>query len=215
MRLNKLFLSVLFFISSTALARTEVVDPQNLLQKVRDFVGVRPFAETFRCGDHAAYSAHVISCEEVKCEGDGCWQACTTVSDPKGALVDRSVVNCTDDSAQIFIDLSGDMEDLLKSEFDAAGGTAPDLFMATLDRRTTYLNASLFIQSVQPAQYTLARGTKNERKIEALNITAEFGEKATSRFTVIMTVVKDAKGVGQMARLRIGDQTWFLLQDLP
>ncbi|MES2855764.1 MAG: hypothetical protein V4692_07870 [Bdellovibrionota bacterium] len=216
-----------FVFTSIASAQTQVLDPKNLLPAARDFVGGQTnFESAFRCGDHVSYRAHVISCEEVRCEGAMCWQACSHIEDPAGIIVDRSVVNCSDSGAQIFTDANGDLTDVLKSDFEV-GRTAFDWFLRDLGRFTTYTAATVHIKSTEPTTFTLARGTPNERKVDALNIYGEFGEEKMARFGFLITVVKAAPGVGQVARFRLGlditrprapdagGDTWFLLNDIP
>lgn len=207
----------LWFLTSMAEAKTVVHDPQNQLAMARSYLGTTPFETAFRCGDSAALKAFVISCEAYQAGPDWATMQCKTISDSAGLLVNRLVVGCSADEVSFMIDASGDSTTVTRSQFDEANQNVADLFLNSLDDFTGYSGAELTIDSVIPGTYVLARDSAKQRTVSAVTIAGKFGEPGKLPFNVIVTVIKDdgknAPGVAQVARFRMNNQTWFLVDD--
>lgn len=202
---------------SSARAQTVIHDTNKLLPQIRAFAKQLPFQNAFQCNDKAQYAAHVISCSELNCSKDGCWSMCDTVSDPAGFPIERSVVNCTDAGAQIFINETGDISDVSRADYEGVGNSnAVELFLSDLGKYTGFMSAQVFITKVEPTTYTLARGTPQQRAVNAMHVHFDFGENnGNAKFRSFITVIEAAPGVAQIARLRTDSLTWFLLKDFP
>lgn len=202
---------VIQLFSLQSFAQSKISDPQNLLPSIRAYAGVKPLKQAFVCGTNANYKSAIMSCDEIRCDDSGCWTFCKTVDEPQ--MSNRSVVNCTDESVQLFTDATGDLADVPRAQYDANGKNVAEFFLSDLGRYINWNEASVSITSVAETPFTLARGTPKERKVEAMNVMFELGEEKTAKFQGVISILKVAPGVAQIGRLRLDSTTFFMLDD--
>lgn len=205
-----LCLSVL---ASKAMSQTVIHDDKQLLSQVRSFLGHSSFEQAFNCEDQAQIKAFVISCSDYQVGPERASATCQEVSDPDGMLVHRKVAQCNADQVSLILDATGDTTTITKENFETANANAGELFLQNLAEFTGYSGAELTITSVEPAKFILRRSTPQEYEVDAITLKGSFGEPNKPQFPVIITFIKDGPGVAQVARFRMDEKTWFLMDD--
>lgn len=189
---------------------TSIRDPNLVLPNIRNFVGQQPFAEAFHCGDTSFLRAFRISCEY---QADTDWISSTCKDIPQGLPVQRQVVTCTEDSVTVYIDATGESVTLSAAEYASAGFNVAELFLETLPQFMGYDSAYLTLTSAESSTYTLGRGTASERQVPSMNIRGLLREPDKRGLDILVSVIRNAVGVAQVARLRADSYSWFLLED--
>jgi hypothetical protein len=212
-RLGASLIFIFFFQSIFAEAKTIVHDPQQLMSLARSFLGNTSFQQAFHCGDAASIRAFVISCTGYQAGPNWSNDQCKYVADKNGFVVSRQVTNCSDDQVSFLVDATGDMSTLSSADFTQSHNNVADLFLDNLVDFTGYTRAEFTVESVTPTKYTFARQTTAPRIVDALTISGSLAEPGLKGFPIIITVVKDALGIGQVVRFRMSNETWFLVED--
>lgn len=197
--------SSIFAFSSMGWAQANRVhDPNQVLNQVDAFAGVGRFEDVLKCDSQARFFAPVQKAE-LTCDEYGCSATYQTAEYAEGGSV---VANCSADAVSIYTD-SGQILDITRDSFVANHSNMARIF---LDNVANFLlhPGDVTLQSVTPAEYTLASGAK----LPAVHVNGEFRlPGAKHAFPLLITVVKNAPGVAQIARLRLWEQTWFRLKE--
>jgi hypothetical protein len=127
------------------------------------------------------------------------------------------VVNCTPDSFGVLAQASGQYFEVPKTEFAQTQGR-PLQFV--LNRIQEFIHspagATFKISSVVDKGYIIRRGTPTEATLPAMQIEGAImypGHQGTG-VPVVLSILKDGPGVARLARLRLQNETWFLLDDV-
>lgn len=204
MRRNLVALVLFFSAQSLWAGPNPVLDPKNVLSQVDLFLGEQNFETTLVCESKARYFAPVQQAD-LGCDDSGCWSGYQTIESAEGNF---EVHNCSADAVSIYSD-TGYIWDISKADFEAVHGNMIRLFLPTVSDIFGY-EGTVTLDSVVAAQYTLPSGIK----LPAVNIQGEFRfPGAKYSFPLLVTVVKSAPGVAQMARLRLGNQSWLRLKE--
>jgi hypothetical protein len=189
-----------------------VNDPNKILNQVSTFLNTaaQPFSKTFTCGDQASFDQYVTSVQ-LTCTDYGCYTV-SQGTNPPGVLK-HSVSNCTADQISIYSD-DGDNLDVSRADYESAGGTVRKLFdkipqLVGVDGRIDLVSTAL------APNFALDPNASNSLKFQALNINARFtpdGQK--NGIEILYTILKDAPGVAQVARLRVDQTTIYRLKDI-
>ncbi len=201
----KIILSLLaftFYFSAFA-NETIVMDPNNLLEKVDLFLPTQKLEEIFACTTKAQFFSPVKSAQ-LGCGEDGCGAVFQTDSSAESEWL---VGNCQNQSVSIYAN-DGAIWDISNIVLQKYKNPAR-IFLANLSSYIGY-EGHLKIISVESANYTLASG----KVLPSLNVNFEFYLKGEVRgIQSLISVVKDAPGVAQVARFRVMSTTWFRLKE--
>ncbi len=193
----------LTFCFSAFANETIVMDPSNLLEKVDLFLPTQKLEETFSCTTKAQFFSPVKSAQ-LGCGEDGCGAVFQTDSSAESEWL---VGNCQNDSISIYAN-DGTIWDISSVLLQKHKNPAR-IFLANLSSYIGY-EGNLRIISVEAANYTLTSG----KVLPSLNVNFEFYLKGEARgFKSLISVVKDAPGVAQVARFRVMSTTWFRLKE--
>lgn len=201
----------LFLLPFTTHAQTQVLDPSGLLPHLRQFVAAPDFAHAFRCGDTALKNIDTVSCDYHE-EPDGVFYGvCKSPSDGSSAM--DMVYNCNADQVSILTDLTGDSVDISKTQFDFVHGDMAEIFLAQFAAIAPYDRAVITLTGLTATTFTLARGTPQERQVQAMNLIGTYGPPGGHQLDLLMTILPNVPAAAQIARLRVDNMTWFMLND--
>lgn len=207
------YLILFFGLLSSGHSQEILLDKNNVLKQLNSLLPQKSFEQAYTCESKANYQMIVQECQ-LQCQrfdnSHWCQMACKTSTEIFG---DRVVGECSADAIDIYAD-DGSVMTVLKSEFDKYQGNVLAEFLHNQFFSFIAHPGTLELESIKKAQYTLARGKPNQRVVAAYHVFGKYGLPGyEGEWKVIMTIVPEAPGVGQIARLRIGDKTWFLLHD--
>ena len=172
------------------------------------------FEQSFTCGSSAMFRELVNSCE-VTCDSTACWSMCMSPADPL-APAPRTVVNCTPDSFGVLAQGTGGYFEVQKAEFAQTQGR-PLLFV--LNRIQDFIHcpsgATFKITSLADKPYIIRRGTPTEVTLPAMQVEGTIHYPGIPHtISATLSILKDGPGVARLARLRLQNETWFLLDNV-
>lgn len=202
--LSLIFLSNFFGFSSFAYT-TQFSDPKNIMESLNTFIGSKNFQTDLTCQSEVNYFAPVVQAE-LACSPDGCYSFYQTNSILQTVGV---VDDCTSESVTINFD-NGRVWEISKADFESHKGNMAWLFLETLSDFVGY-DAKVVINGITPTTYTLSGGVV----FEAMNVTVDFTlpNHVGTPFQGLVTVLKTSSAIGQIARFRLGTQTWIRLEN--
>ncbi len=190
-------------------AQTVIEDPNHLLDQLDQFIApVLSFEDEFTCGDVAVFDHPVDTCQ-IGCADIGCYSSCQ--SQPK--IATHTVSQCSSSQISIFSDDSENV-DFTSDEFSSMKGNLVKKFMQNL---STYISASgkVVLTKMEPVTFTLVPGQAGSPSYSAMNLSGQFYvEGFQDGPPILFTVLKDVPGVAQLARFRLGSDTWFRLKSV-
>ncbi len=202
--LSLIFVFSLFGFSSFGYT-TQFSDPKNIMETLNGFIGSKNFQTDLACHSEVNYFAPVVQAE-LACSPDGCYSFYQTNS----ILQTMGIVDdCTGEGVNINFD-NGRVWEVSKANFDSHKGNMAWLFLETLSDFIGY-DGNVVVTGMTPTTYTLSDGTI----IDAMNLTLDFSlpNHVGTPFQGLVTVLKTSTAIGQIARFRLGTQTWIRLEN--
>lgn len=189
-----------------------VNDPSQIFNRVSTFLNTpaHPFSKAFTCGDQASFDQYVTSVQLV-CGDFGCYTQSLGPNPP--GLLTHTVSNCTPEQISIYSDDAENL-DVSKADYEASGSIAKILFqkipqLVGVEGRIDLVSADV------TSDFQLDLSDALSPKYQALNLIGKFvPEGRKNSFEVLYTILRDAPGVAQVARLRFDQTTIYRLKEI-
>lgn len=198
-----------FLISSSSYADIRIDDPQSLLMKADEFLGVPDFTQSFNLNHKATFTNYVNACE-YQCEDNSCVSQCEMSERQTLTQVytcSETSVTYGNDEGTLYLELS-------KEQFDSFHGNLARYVFLHLDDHFK-VPGHLVLNKITIGKYR-DELSKEGKEYQAMSIWGDYVlENGQGRFSAMVTVGKNIPSIAQILRFRVGEQTIYRLKGIP